>query len=333
MNIGEKIQVCRKKQKMSQEELGQALLVSRQTISLWETGQTLPTVDNLIRLKEVFGMTLDAILCGEDPEPTPEAVEHYSFYPTSQTATELSRAFARKRIYINSNITVIASLLTAASFAFDGNRFISGFWFGALWVFVATLIYSIVFASQNKRLSYYLGNGDVHFNYYVYDRYFTVKRFCGDKETESTRVELVDIIATYDLGYFLAVECKNATYYLNKDELIKGSVFTELKPINSFFSPDGFKRLTEKTVSIYLTVLSFASMLLALVSINMLSQNGGSYIQNTYIFFYFIPIPLALAVYGLILKINKRQSLFFCLLGLVLTVMFCLYGSIGAIIS
>ena len=54
MTVGQRIQEHRKKNGLSQEELGQRLLVSRQTVSLWETDQTLPTVDNLLLLKEIF---------------------------------------------------------------------------------------------------------------------------------------------------------------------------------------------------------------------------------------------------------------------------------------
>ena len=50
MTVGEKIQKYRKDLGMSQEELGQKLLVSRQTISLWEKNQTVPTIDNLMLL-------------------------------------------------------------------------------------------------------------------------------------------------------------------------------------------------------------------------------------------------------------------------------------------
>ena len=57
MTIGEKIQHYRKKQGLSQEDLGQKLMVSRQTISLWEKDQTVPTIDNLIRLKEIFNVS------------------------------------------------------------------------------------------------------------------------------------------------------------------------------------------------------------------------------------------------------------------------------------
>ena len=62
MTIGEIIQKNRKELGLSQEELGEMLLVSRQTVSLWEKDQTVPTIDNMIRLKEVFGISVDEIL-------------------------------------------------------------------------------------------------------------------------------------------------------------------------------------------------------------------------------------------------------------------------------
>lgn len=62
MTVGEKIQFYRKKIGLSQEELGQKMLVSRQTVSLWEMDKTLPTVDNLLRLKEIFNVSVDNIL-------------------------------------------------------------------------------------------------------------------------------------------------------------------------------------------------------------------------------------------------------------------------------
>ena len=72
MTVGERIQQCRKKHNLSQEELGKRLFVSRQTISQWETDQTLPTIDNLMRLKEVFGISIDTLLYGDtDASETP----------------------------------------------------------------------------------------------------------------------------------------------------------------------------------------------------------------------------------------------------------------------
>lgn len=66
MTTGESILKHRKEQGLSQEELAGKLCVSRQTVSLWETDQTLPTVDNLIRLKDIFGVSIDEVLCAEE---------------------------------------------------------------------------------------------------------------------------------------------------------------------------------------------------------------------------------------------------------------------------
>ena len=81
MTVGEKIQFYRKKIGVSQEELGQKMLVSRQTVSLWEMDKTLPTVDNLIRLKEIFSVSIDDILSESEPkvENENEPKEAYVF--------------------------------------------------------------------------------------------------------------------------------------------------------------------------------------------------------------------------------------------------------------
>lgn len=66
MTVGEKIQFYRKNLGLSQEELGQKLHVSRQTVSLWEKDQTVPTIDNLTLLKEIFRISFDKMLGDED---------------------------------------------------------------------------------------------------------------------------------------------------------------------------------------------------------------------------------------------------------------------------
>ena len=63
MSLGENILKLRKANNLSQEELAEKLLVSRQTVSLWETDQTYPTIENLILLKEVFGIQIDKLIC------------------------------------------------------------------------------------------------------------------------------------------------------------------------------------------------------------------------------------------------------------------------------
>ena len=61
----------RKKAEMSQEELGNQLFVTRQTVSQWENDQSLPSIDNLLRLKEIFGVSVDKMLSTEEIKALP----------------------------------------------------------------------------------------------------------------------------------------------------------------------------------------------------------------------------------------------------------------------
>ena len=54
--LGEKIKELRKENKLSQEELAEKLCVSRQSISLWENGQTVPSFDKIVALADFFNL-------------------------------------------------------------------------------------------------------------------------------------------------------------------------------------------------------------------------------------------------------------------------------------
>ncbi|NMS90688.1 helix-turn-helix transcriptional regulator [Clostridioides difficile] len=62
MDISEKILKLRKSNNLSQENLAEQLNVSRQSISKWETGQSIPETEKLITLSEIFNVTIDYLL-------------------------------------------------------------------------------------------------------------------------------------------------------------------------------------------------------------------------------------------------------------------------------
>lgn len=80
MTLGEKICRLRKARGLSQGDLADALGVSRQSVSKWETDSSVPDLDKLVALSRRFGVTLDELVCGEgdeekerEPEPPPVA--------------------------------------------------------------------------------------------------------------------------------------------------------------------------------------------------------------------------------------------------------------------
>lgn len=62
MILADKICTLRKKNNWSQEELAEMLEVSRQSISKWESGNSIPDLNKVIKLSEVFGVSTDYLL-------------------------------------------------------------------------------------------------------------------------------------------------------------------------------------------------------------------------------------------------------------------------------
>ena len=62
MKFNEKLMELRRKEGLSQEELGYKLNVTRQTVSKWELGQTTPEMDKLIEISKLFNMSVDDLI-------------------------------------------------------------------------------------------------------------------------------------------------------------------------------------------------------------------------------------------------------------------------------
>ena len=62
MNLSEKIYELRKSNGMSQEQLSEMIGVSRQSISKWESGESIPEIERLIELSKVFDVSTDYLL-------------------------------------------------------------------------------------------------------------------------------------------------------------------------------------------------------------------------------------------------------------------------------
>ena len=67
MNLGETIYRLRTEKNMSQGDLADALDVSRQSVSKWENGNAVPDLEKLMKLAELFGITLDELVGREVP--------------------------------------------------------------------------------------------------------------------------------------------------------------------------------------------------------------------------------------------------------------------------
>lgn len=62
MTLGEKIKACRQAAGMSQEKVAELVGVSRQAVTKWEANQSAPNTENLFKLAEILGTTVDFLL-------------------------------------------------------------------------------------------------------------------------------------------------------------------------------------------------------------------------------------------------------------------------------
>ena len=66
MEFNEKLQELRKNKGLTQEELAEALYVSRTAISKWESGRGYPSIDSLKEIAKYFSVTIDELLSSDE---------------------------------------------------------------------------------------------------------------------------------------------------------------------------------------------------------------------------------------------------------------------------
>lgn len=90
MEFHEKLQELRKRRNLTQEELAEALFVSRTAISKWESGRGYPSIDSLKEISRFFSVTIDELIC-------PEEI--------------LSAAETEKKAYVSRNLALLCGAL------------------------------------------------------------------------------------------------------------------------------------------------------------------------------------------------------------------------------
>ena len=89
---GEYLKDLRVKNKYSQEKLGELLGLSRQSISKWEQGYAVPDTENLLKLSELYGVSVDTLLKCVEQEDESEAENVSKVSEAPHTAEEAEQS-------------------------------------------------------------------------------------------------------------------------------------------------------------------------------------------------------------------------------------------------
>ena len=105
MSLGEKIKACRQNAGMSQEKVAELVGVSRQAVTKWEVNQSAPNTENLFKLAEIFGTTVDLLLASQETGTSP-AEQIYHLYKMDE-----KRKTENRRTRLKSNLLLTLAVI------------------------------------------------------------------------------------------------------------------------------------------------------------------------------------------------------------------------------
>ena len=113
MELNEKLISLRKKNKLTQAQVAEALDVSRQAISNWETGAVLPSTDNLIALSRLYQVPVDHLL-NDDTDLIPVPVEEKEVDKKEEAPPEPAKSttYSKLDILRKHSVIILLYLLT-----------------------------------------------------------------------------------------------------------------------------------------------------------------------------------------------------------------------------
>jgi len=330
MNIGLRIQSLRKRRGMSQEELAEKLYVSRQTVSQWETGQTMPSIDNITRLHEVLDVSFDELMSEEQPKGKFEACE---WLEMKLDAGERKRAFAFTYTGLYVKLAIVLDMLVwVIVFAcINGAEYFSwdrGMIIGVLAVF-AFMYTGVALRVRKMRIAADKAQR--------YSRY----RVCGDRldvelcehgeAVETVTVNIEEITNLRQNSSVLVFTARNRTFMLSAAKMADA---VELKRFFSVVEGNRTRTIAsqkrwEKVVSVLLMVFSFIAPLFALSMNGILQSAHSDYLNmNDYMWTFFIAavLPAASIAFAIWQRKKGIHNVRNLVVGLIMFVIMCLFG-------
>ncbi len=339
MTIGKRIFKYRKRAGLSQEELADKMNVTRQSVSLWETDQTTPSLENLITLADIFAVSMDELCDAQSSTPyTPEKSECLTAVQTEYTYNSVYHIakISVKKFFILSIVLIALSILIGIGIIIsDANN-----------VFlIIPICFAIVFAALIIRNAMLLKKRTTEFisthpnckaNIELYADRIDLNMTSDNSDSKSTMhycdVKKVKDTKDYILIYFVntIVPIEKNLPQVNYDLILK--LLNE--PHNNATVPQN------KNVKIILLTLFIASLLSIIIAFiiavictkfSPLPDFPYTLPEYMWVCFLFIPLPLASAVLGIIFFIKKYKCKKNIIAGFIMCVILPIYGSFSFI--
>lgn len=335
MTTGEIIQYHRKRLSMSQEDLGQKLLVSRQTISQWEKGQTIPTTDNLIRLKEIFDVSVDELLGfdSKDNQETENQGNIWEQYVFGFSKDEVVRILKTRNKTNNNKLilcAVIFPLLTIYAIGIDAPSGTVGFLVGIMFMYLVLYLKARAMAKKTNNTATERIPQNTY-TYKVFDNHFTIEIYRNGETLHTYKFYFSNIEQITDYTTHLELLVNGQVFLIKKESLAPNSVFfcymrdypKKTKHINHM---DGWR-----LASIVLFIVTLLTQYIGLGILSAFEDGDILAPKHMWVMFALTPIPISSIVYGFILKHKGYKYLKNVIAGFIILGLCCAFGSFSLI--
>lgn len=137
--LGARLQALRRQANLSQQELAERLHVSRQSISKWELGTAKPDLDNMIRLSELFGVSLDELVLGKTQNR--QEIPQHSAQPVENAKAKRRK---RMRLCLLAGVLCLVLAVTLLPLHQMFDQHLWGNWYTSVWRYLPTVPHNVL---------------------------------------------------------------------------------------------------------------------------------------------------------------------------------------------
>ena len=349
MTLGERLKQLREEKQLSQEELGNLLLADEQTVSMWENNEMVPTVDNLIKLKEVFGVSIDSILEDEDTKKSEpeisasdycETTEKICFSLNKDELKYMHKMFTTipLRNLVLWMFCIIFLMITTFSESPEEQNSYVLIILSSIFLFFSLGRYIYSWFANKKSAELICSR---KYTCEVFSDYILMNISEADNEIKTHRVNFNEFVKCWEMPFCYFLEVKKRRYYV-----IKKSSINETSRLNYFCQKlktpktdfSSTKVTILKTIGYALFVGCFISFFASIaISLGFVSQNVDTLsvesLEALKIFHCFLPIPLFSIIVGILLNKNKIRNKKNIICGIIIGLLMIVYGLFPTIFS
>ena len=252
--------------------------------------------------------------------------ETYQFQFTKEELSEIHR-LQRKTIYRKPIIfALVCAFLIIYAIGESVDSAVIGFVFGAFLIGTVSHIKSIrLFKKTWENTANRICKST--YEHKIFENYIHISIFRENEKVHESKYSFADIEQIQQFDKWLFLQFGGQAFILRKKDLKETSALFSYMYKNPSKIEESFVHSRWKTLSDILFVASLLSIFGALALVGAVSERNNLFIENMWLFFLFLPIPIASVILGLVLKKKNYKYKKNVIVGIIMAILLGIYGS------